>query len=312
MTMKQEQQTLDKPSKQVEEVGKWWLKMVAASTELKSLDEIRDFGENWEALTAEPRDVDYIETDAGGVTAMWAAPKECTADRVILCLHGGGFFSGSMYTHRKLYGHFAKNIGCRALIVHYRRSPEHVHPAQVDDALAAYKWLLDQGIQANHIAFTGDSAGGGLSITTALLARDKGLPLPAAIMPFSAWFDMEATGASMESNTLNDLLLNKEWVKSMAGMFLGEKGDTKDPYASPLYANLEGLPPVYIQVGGAEVLLDDSLQLTELARKAGVDVSLDVFPGMQHSFQMAAGRAPEADDAISRFVEWVKPKLGLV
>jgi acetyl esterase/lipase len=312
MKTENEQQMLAKPSKQVEEVGKWWLKMVAASAELKSLDEIRDFGENWEALTAEPRDVDYIETDAGGVRAMWAVPKECTEDRVVLCLHGGGFFSGSMYTHRKLYGHFAKNIGCRGLIVHYRRSPENVHPAQVNDALAAYQWLLAQGIAANHIAFAGDSAGGGLSITAALLARDKGLPLPAAIMPFSAWFDMEATGASMESNSLNDLLLNKEWVKSMAGMFLGEKGDAKDPYASPLYANLEGLPPVYIQVGGAEVLLDDSLQLTELARNAGVDVSLDIFPGMQHSFQMAAGRAPEADDSISRFVEWVKPKLGLV
>ena len=133
------------------------------------------------------------------------------ADRVILCFHGGGFFSGSMYTHRKLYGHFAKDIGRRALILHYRRLPEHVHPAQVNDALAAYQWLLGQGIQANHIAFTGDSAGGGLSITTALLARDKGLPMPGPplLCLFSAWFDMEATGASMKSNHLNDLLLNQ-------------------------------------------------------------------------------------------------------
>jgi len=302
---------LDKPSKQVEEVGKWWLKMVAASTELKSLDEIRDYGENWEALTAEPGGVDYIETYAGGVPAMWAVPKGCMEDRVILCLHGGGFFSGSMYTHRKLYGHFAKNIGCRALILHYRRTPEYVHPAQVNDALAAYEWLLNQGIKANHIAITGDSAGGGLSITTTLLARDRGLPLPAAVMPFSAWFDMEVTGGSMEFNNGKDLLLNKEWVKSMAGMFLGEKGNAKDPYATPLYADFKGLPPVYIHVGGDEVLLDDSVRLTALARKAGVDVSLDIFPGMQHSFQMTAGRSPEADDSISRFVRWVKPKLGL-
>ncbi len=309
MTTKKEQQMPGKPSKQVEEVGNWWLKIVAESTRHESMDAARDFGENWAGLTAEPGGVDYIETDAGGVLAMWAVPKGCVEDRVILCFHGGGFFSGSMYTHRKLYGHFAKAIGCRALILHYRRSPEHVHPAQVNDAVASYQWLVDQGIRANHIALVGDSAGGGLCITTALLARDKGLPMPAAVMPFSAWFDMEATGRSMEVNQGKDLLLNKGWVKAMAEMFLGKNGNSKDPYANPLYADLKGLPPIYMQAGGDEVLLDDSLRLAELARKAGVDVSLDIFPGMQHSFQMAAGRAPESDDAIFRFVEWVKPRL---
>ena len=309
MTTKKEQQMPGKPSKQVQEVGNWWLKIVAESTRHESMDAARDFGENWAGLTTEPGGVDYIETDAGGVLAMWAVPKGCVEDRVILCFHGGGFFSGSMYTHRKLYGHFAKAIGCRALILHYRRSPEHVHPAQVNDAVAAYQWLVDQGIRANHIAFVGDSAGGGLCITTALLARDMGLPVPAAVMPFSAWFDMGATGTSMEVNQGKDLLLNKGWVKAMAEMFLGENGNSKDPYANPLYADLKGLPPIYMQAGGDEVLLDDSLRLAELARKAGVDVSLDIFPGMQHSFQMAAGRAPESDDAIFRFVEWVKPRL---
>ena len=311
MATKNEQQVANKPSKQVEEVGKWWVTMSAAAAELPSLDEVRDFGENWEALTAEPGGVDYIETDAGGVPAICAIPKGCVEDRVILCLHGGGFFSGSMYTHRKLYGHFAKAIGCRALIPHYRRSPEHVHPAQVNDVVAAYQWLLDQGIKANHIAITGDSAGGGLSITSALLIREKGLPMPAAIMPFSAWFDMEATGESMESNNDKDLLLKKEWIKSMAGMFLGEKGSPKDPYANPLYADFKDFPPIYMHVGDDEVLLDDSVRLANLARKAGVDVSLDIFPNMQHSFQMTAGRAPEADDSIARFTAWVKPKLGL-
>lgn len=312
MTTKNEQPVANKPSKQVEEVGKWWLTMSAAAANLTSLDEVRDFGENWEALTAEPGGVDYIETDAGGVPAMWAIPKGCMEDRVILCLHGGGFFTGSMYTHRKLYGHFSKAIGCRALIPHYRRSPEHVHPAQVNDVVAAYQWLLGQGIKANHIAVTGDSAGGGLTITSALLIREKGLPMPAAIMPFSAWFDMEATGESMESNNEKDLLLNKGWVESMAGMFLGENGSPKDPYANPLYADLKDFPPVYMHVGEDEVLLDDSRRLAVLAGKTGVDVRLDIFPNMQHSFQMTAGRAPEADDSIARFTAWVKPKLGLV
>jgi epsilon-lactone hydrolase len=311
MTTRMKQKVAEKPSKQVEEVGNWWLKVVAASTSHESLDAARDFGENWASLTAEPGGVDYIETIAGSVPAMWAVPKGCKADRVILCLHGGGFFSGSMYTHRKLFGHFAKAIGCRALILNYRRSPEHVHPAQVNDTLDAYKWLLDQHIDANHIAFIGDSAGGGLSITALVLARDKGLPMPAATMPISAWFDMEVTGDSMESNNGKDLLLNRDWVKSLAGMFLGEKGNPRDPYANPLYADLKGLPPVNMQVAGDEVLLDDSQRLAEHARNAGVDVKLEIFPGMQHTFQMAAGRAPESDASIFRLVEWVKPKLGL-
>ncbi len=298
-------------SKQVEAVREYWLRSAAAAPFHESLEAMRDFGENWAVLTAEPEGVDYIETNAGGVPAMWAVPKGCREDRVILCFHGGGFFSGSMYTHRKMFGHFAKQIGCRSLIVNYSRSPENIHPTQVNNALAAYQWLLDQGLQSNHIAFTGDSAGGNLSITTLLLARDKGLPMPAATMPFCAWFDMAGTGGSMKYNGDKDALFNVEWIKNMAGMFLGQKGDPKDPYASPVYADLRGLPPIYLQAGGNEMLLDDSTMLAEQATKAGVDVRFDIFPGMQHTFHMAAGRAPEADDAIARYAEWVKPKLGL-
>ena len=119
----------------------------------------------WDVLTAEPGGVDYLETDAGGVPAMWAVPKGCAEDRVLLCIHGGGFISGSIYTHRKLFAHLAKTAGARALIVGYRLLPVGVHPVPVEDVLAAYRWLLDRGIDASHIAFTGDSAGGGLSIT---------------------------------------------------------------------------------------------------------------------------------------------------
>lgn len=311
MTTKNEQQVLVKPSQQVEEVGNWWIKIKAVAASDRPLEEIRDYGENWESLSAEPGGVDYIETDAGGVPAMWAIPKGCTQDRVILCFHGGGFFTGSMYTHRKLYGHFAKAIGCRALTIHYRRTPEHIHPAQVNDALAAYRWLLDQGIRANHIAFAGDSAGGGLSITTLLLARDKGLPMPAATMPFSAWFDMEVVGESMVANSKKDLLFEAQGIKNMAGMLVGANGNRKDPYANPLYADLKGLPSIYMQAGGYEMLLDDSRRLEQLALKAGVEVRLDIFPAMQHSWHMAVGRAPESNDALARYADWVRPKLGL-
>ena len=311
MTKSKEQDIPVKPSKQVEEVKKYWLQSAAAAPSHESLDAARDYGENWQTLTAEPGGVDYIETNAGGLAAMWAVPKDCKEDRVILCFHGGGFFSGSMYTHRKMFGHFAKQIGCRALIVNYSRSPENIHPAQINNALAAYQWLLDLGIKPNHIAFAGDSAGGNLSITTLLLARDKGLPMPAATMPFCAWFDMAGRGESMKYNGDKDALFNVSWIKNMAGMFLGEQGDPMDPYASPVYADLRGLPPVYLQAGGYEMLLDDSRMLADHATKAGVDVRFDIFPEMQHTFHMAAGRAPEANDAIARYAEWVKPKLGL-
>ena len=226
-------------------------------------------------------------------------------------MHGGGYVTASMYTHRKVYGHLAKAIGCRALILDYRRAPEHVHPAPVDDAVTAYKWVLDQGIAPGHIGLTGDLAGGALAVTTLLRARERNLPMPAATMPLSPWVDMEINGETLVSNREKDVLVQKEVVEVMAATFLGEGGNRKDPLANPLYADLKGLPPMYIQVGGDETLLDDSRRLAEHARKAGVDVRLDVFPEMQHVFHFAAGHAPEADEAIRKLAEWVRPKLGL-
>ena len=189
--------------------------------------------EHWGDVTAEPGGVDYVEVTAGGVPALWATPKGCAQDRVLLCTHGGGYVTGSMYTHRKVYGHFAKAIGCRALIVHYRRAPEHVHPGPVDDVVASYRWLLDQGVKPQHIALTGDSAGGGLAITSLLRAREQGLPMPAATMPLSPWVDMEASGESFASNGEKDVLVSRDIIKVMAGTFLGEGGNPKDPLASP-------------------------------------------------------------------------------
>jgi epsilon-lactone hydrolase len=287
-----------------------WAVMLAARPDMP-LDELRLLFEHWGDVTAEPGGVDYLETDAGGVPAMWAVPKGCAQDRVVLCLHGGGYVTASMYTHRKVYGHLAKTIGCRALVPHYRRAPEYVHPAPVDDAVTAYKWLLDQGIEPGHIALTGDSAGGALAVTTLLRARERGLPMPAATMPLSPWVDMEISGESLVSNRDKDVLVQREVVEVMAATFLGDGGNRRDPLANPLYADLKGLPPMYIQVGGDETLLDDSRRLAERARKAGVDVRLDVFPEMQHVLHFAAGHAPEADDAIRKLAEWVRPKLGL-
>jgi acetyl esterase/lipase len=265
----------------------------------------------WSDLTAEPGGVEYVETDAAGRAALWVDPDGGVGDRVLLCMHGGGYISGSISSHRKLFGHLARAAGVRALVFEYRLAPTHPHPAQVDDATEVYRWLLDRGIRPEHVAFTGDSAGGGLSITTQLRAREQELPLPAAAMPFSPWVDLEAVGETYDINREKDPFFFRESVRQFAGMFLGAGGDPRDPLASPLYADLSGLGPIYIQVGGDETLLDDARRLDEHARKAGVEVRLDVFPGMLHTFQMAAGRAPEADEAIRRMAEWVRPRLGL-
>jgi acetyl esterase/lipase len=265
----------------------------------------------WTKLTAEPGGVDFLEVEVGGKPALWIVPKGAAHDRVIFYIHGGGFVGGSIYTHRKMIAHLAKATGCRALAISYDYVYQGRHyPAQRNQALDAYRWLLDQGIEPRHVAGAGDSAGVTILFGALLAARDRGLPLPAAIMSISGWYDMAASGASYQSNSQRDLFFQKGTVEWLAGMVLAGI-DARDPYASPLYADVSGFPPIFLQVGGDETLLDDSRVFAERARAAGVDIRIDVFPQMLHSFQMMAGRAPEADDAIGRFAAWVRLKLGL-
>jgi acetyl esterase/lipase len=298
-------------SEAVKTLYRSWLAAFAENPEWTPVDQ-QDLIEGWNVLTTEPGAVDYAEVETpGGRRALSVVPHGASDDRVLLCLHGGGFVSGSMYTHRKLFAHLAKAVGARALIPSYHLLPEGgQHPVPLDDILAAYRWLLDQGTAPEHIAITGDSAGGGLAVTVQLRARDEGLPLPAASMPISPWVDMEVSGDTMVSNLGKDALFTQDWIKQLAAGFLGAT-DPTDPYVNPLHADLSGLPPMHIQVGGDELLLDDSRRLAALAERAGVDVHLDVFPDQQHTFQMMAGRAPEADDAIARLAAWVRPLLGL-
>jgi epsilon-lactone hydrolase len=298
-----------KQSEELKTLYRGWVAAMQADPEMP-LDELRRRFEHWGDITGEPGGVDYIETDAGGVPAMWATPKGCAGSRVLLCAHGGGYVVGSMYTHRKAYGHVAKAVGCRALIVNYGRAPENIHPGPVDDMVKAYRWLLDQGIQSSHIAFIGDSAGGGLAVTTILRAREKGLPLPAATMPLSPWLDMDARGETFETNRERDVLVSRDVIATMADTFLGEGGNRNDPLANPLHAALRGLPPMYIQTGADETLLSDSQDLADLARRSDVEVTLEVVPEMQHVFQFLAGVAPEADAAIARLATWIRPHLG--
>ncbi len=267
--------------------------------------------ESWGNLTAEPGAVDYLEVEIDGMRAMWALPAQRADDRALLWFHGGGFIGGSIYTHRKLCGHLAKAIGARVLNLGYRLLPEGVHPAPVDDAIVAYRWLLDQGFEPARIAVGGDSAGGGLAITTQLRAGELGLPGPAAALLMSPWVDMEVSTESFSSNWAKDAFFYREVVLALAQAFLGPEGDPRDPLANPLCADLTGLAPACIQVGGDETLLDEGRKLAERLVTAGVEVEFEVFDEQQHTFQMAAGKAQEADDAIRKLAEWARPRLGL-
>jgi acetyl esterase/lipase len=276
-----------------------------------TLEELRGSMDTMAELATVPEGVTWEDVDAGGVPSIWAIPTGGADDRAILYVHGGGYVIGSAAQYERFTGHVANAVGCRVLNVDYRLAPENPHPAAVEDAVTAYRWLLDQGFAPGHIAVSGDSAGGGLTIATLLKIRDDGLPRPAAGVPMSPWIDLEGTGASMIDKSDVDLLVGIETLQGMAAMFLGETGDAKDPLAAPLYAELHDLPPLLIQVGEDETLLDDSTRLAERAALAGVDVTLEVFPEMQHVFQVACGTMPEATEAVNKAAAFLRPKLGL-
>ncbi|SEO69729.1 alpha/beta hydrolase [Trujillonella endophytica] len=259
--------------------------------------------------TAEPTGVRFEPVDAGGVPAEWAVPDGAVAERVLIYFHGGGYGFCSIGSHRKLVGHLAKATGCVGLNVGYPLAPEHPHPGAVLAAVAAYRWILSRGHRPEAVVLAGDSAGGGLAAAALVKARDDGLPMPAAGILMSPWVDMALTGESMTTCVDTDLLSAPAGNRYCAQQFLAG-GDPRDPYASPLYADLAGLPPLYIQVGDGELLLDDARRLAEKARAAGVEVHLDVFHRMQHDFQMFAGHMPEADAAVAAIGAFAAGRLG--
>lgn len=282
---------------------------ILGQTEPPTLEEMRASGEGFGELTGEPDGVEWEDVEVVGVACRWARPAGGATDRAIQYVHGGGYVIGSLEGYRKFTGHLANRVGCGVLSVDYRLAPEHPHPAAVEDSTAVYRALLDD-YAADHLAISGDSAGGGLTVSTLVKLRDDGVPLPAAGVPLSPWVDLEGTGESMQSKADVDLLVAAEGLKQMADMFLAGQ-DARDPLAAPLYADLRGMCPLYIQVGGDETLLDDATRLAANAATAGVEVRLDSFPEMQHVFQMAAGNVPESDDAVDRIGDWLRPRLGL-
>lgn len=242
---------------------------------------------------------------AGGVPGEWIVPPGAEESRVVLYLHGGGYVIGSVNTHRDMVSRIARAAQARALAIDYRLAPEHPFPAAVEDAMAAYRWLLASGVPAERIAIAGDSAGGGLTLATLLALRDAGDPLPAAAVCISPWTDLAVTGESMDTKADVDPMIRKAEAIEGAKLYLAG-ADPKTPLASPLYADLSGLPHLLIQVGTHETLLDDSVRLGERARAAGVDVTLEQWEEMIHVWHFFAFILPEAQQAIDRIGQFVR------
>lgn len=276
-----------------------------------TLEELRELFDEWGDLSGQPENVEFREATIAGVPGVWATPEGADKSRAVICCHGGGFSVGSSKSHKKMYGHLAKALGCPTFTMDYTRAPENPHPGIVEEAVAVYSQLLDQGFKPENIGTTGDSAGGNLCTTMILYARHKGLPLPACCAPISPWYDMEGKGSTLVTNADKDALVGGDILAGMIANFLGEGGSPQDPFANPLYGDVTGFPPTLIQVGAYEVLLDDSQRFYDMAKAAGVVTELQIFPEMQHVFQFMAGNAPEADDAINKIAEFMKPHLGM-
>jgi acetyl esterase/lipase len=226
----------------------------------------------------------------------------------VLYLHGGGYCLGSLASHRALVARLSAEAKARVLSVDYRLAPEHPYPAAVDDAVAAYRWLLSEGVAADRIAIAGDSAGGGLTLATLLALKDAGDALPAAAVPLSPWTDLEGTGESVRTRAAVDLMIQADRLKESADLYANGV-DLREPRLSPLHGDYTGLPPLLIQVGDAEVLLDDATRVAAIATGAGVDVTLEVWDEMPHVFQAFIGILPEADKAVARIGEWVRQQV---
>jgi phosphinothricin tripeptide acetyl hydrolase len=260
--------------------------------------------ERAEKVFPTPPDVKVEHVSAPVAPAEWLRPPAAEPGRVVLYLHGGGYVIGSPRSHRHLAAAIAAAAGASALLLDYRLAPEHPFPAAVEDATAAYRWLLEQAVAPARVVIAGDSAGGGLTVATLLALREAGVPLPAAAVCISPWVDLTCGGASYRTKAEADPIVRRAGVEQMAQAYLGAT-PPRTPLASPLFADLRGLPPLLIHVGSDEVLLDDATQLAERARAAGVETTLEVYERMIHVWHWFLPMLAEAEtavEAIGRFV----------
>lgn len=247
-------------------------------------------------------------TTVRGLPAEWLTPRNATDRKLLLYLHGGAYVMGDCGTHRQLASHVARAAGVRVLLPEYRLAPEHPFPAAVDDAVAIYRHLLAEGHAADDIVVAGDSAGGGLTMATLTSLRDEGDALPAAACLLSPWLDLAGTGESMRTRARHDPWFKPEYLPLIASYYCAE-AELKNPLVSPVYADLGGLPPLYIQVGEDEILLSDATRVADKVRAAGGEVELEIWPDMWHVFQAFVHQMPESRRAIQKIGAYVRTAL---
>src|SRR5215510_3668877 len=284
-------------------------KMLASHPRPTNLAERRKRLDALGAQYSLPEDVRVEGVDANRVAAEWTTTPVADSSRVILFLHGGGYISGSLDSHRHMIAQAGREAQARTLSLVYRLAPEHPFPAPLDDALAGYRFLLTSGYRAKRIVVAGESAGGGLAIAMLVSTRDAGLELPACAWLSSPWVDLALSGGSMTAKAAVDPLISKSYLEELATAYL-HGADPRTPLASPIHADLSGLPPMLIQVGSSETLLDDSTRLAAVASAAGVRVTLEIWPDMIHAFplfyqQLAAGRC--ALSSVGAFIRSMAP-----
>ena len=264
-----------------------------------------DIGSVWPVAA----DVTLAPVDVNGIAGEWSTVPGSDSSRVLLFLHGGGYCSGSIISHRRMVSEAGRAAGVRTLAVAYRLAPENPFPAALDDALTAWHFLRTHGIAAEHIAIGGDSAGGGLSLAVALKLRDVKEQLPACLWLVSPWTDLTMSGSTLVTKDAVDPLIHKGYLCELADAYLGRAADRKDPSVSPLFADLTGMPPMLIQVGSAETLLDDSLRLAAAAGQTDVRVSLEIWPHMIHAWQLWNARLQPGREALGSAGNFMREHL---
>ena len=245
------------------------------------------------------------KTEVAGIEAEWLRPADAVEGKVLLYLHGGAYVLGSTDSHRHLVSHLARAGRVAALQPNYRLAPEDKFPAAIEDAVAVFDALLADGYAADDILVAGDSAGGGLAVAMMLSLRDRGGPLPRAAFLLSPWLDLSASGESMQSREDHDPWFSAEDIPVVAAYYC-EPEQVTNPLVSPVYADVEGLPPMVIQVGDDEILLSDATRLADKLTAAGIDAEIDVFHEMWHVFQAFLLIVPESRDAVARMGEAIR------
>ena len=296
--------------------SRFWRTVLRATFKNKKLSiaELRANGvKNSKMLGEVSKNITVEKINMEGIQAEWLIPfsSSTRSEKVILYLHGGGYVTGSIEDHRMMCGLLANATETKVLIPEYRLAPEHPFPAALDDALKVYQWLLDQGYSSANMIIDGDSAGGGLSIATVLALKEKSGSLPAAVVCLSPWADLALTGQSHATKAKAEAILNKDVLHEWALCYTDESNLT-NPLVSPIHGDFHGFPPLLIQVGSEEILLDDSTLLAEKAKSAGVDVTLKIWDGMWHVWQALGDLIPENKKTFEEIGQFVQRQFGRI